>query len=65
MTNLVRLNESVHINPTQIVCIVPAPMLSNAQRFDIHFVNGYVHSWPIQKDEDAEAALDRLMALLS
>ncbi len=65
MINLVRLNESVHINPDQIVCIVPAPMLSNAQRFDVHFVNGYVHAWPIEKGEEAEASLSRLMALLA
>lgn len=64
-SGLVRLDGSVLINRAHIVCVVPAPMLSNAIRFDIRLSNGDVHSWPIQKDEDAEAALARLIAHLT
>jgi hypothetical protein len=49
---LVRLDGSVLVNPSHIVAVVPAPMLSNAIRFDIRMGNGDTHTWPIRSDED-------------
>jgi hypothetical protein len=63
--NLVRVDGSVLINTGHIVSIVPAPMLSNAIRFDIHMANGHTHAWPIRSGEDAEAALQRLFITLT
>ncbi len=63
-SDLVRIDGSVHINPSYIVSIVPAPMLSNAVRFDSRLTNGDVHAWPIGKDENAEDALSRLIERL-
>jgi hypothetical protein len=63
--NLVRVDGSVLINTGHIVSIVPAPMLANAVRFDIHMANGDTHVWPIRSGEEAEAALQRLFITLT
>lgn len=63
--NLVRVDGSILINTAHIVSIVPAPMLSNAVRFDIHMANGNTHGWPIRAGEDAETALQRLFITLT
>ena len=62
---LVQLAGSVLINPNHIVAVVPAPMLSNAVRFDIRMSNGDTHTWPIGSDEDADASLRRLIVALT
>jgi hypothetical protein len=62
---LARLDRCVLLNPAQIVSVTPAPMLSNAIRFDIHMTNGAVHVWSIAHDEDAETALQRLILNLA
>lgn len=64
-SRLVRIEECVHINPLHIVSVVPAPMLSNAVRFDIRITNGDVHARPIRKDEDIQEALNRLLKVLN
>jgi hypothetical protein len=63
-SRLVRIEECVHINLLHIVSIVPAPMMSNAIRFDIRMTNGEVHAWPVRNDEDIEGALNRLLKVL-
>lgn len=63
--HLVRLDGSVLVNPAHIVAVIPAPMLSNINRFDIRMSNGDTHTWPILSDEDADASLHRLMLALT